>query len=107
MVEIEYGEEETINMEDNDKMEDKDSNSGLEKLFDPILKRHEKNSPINKRQTKMRDIKAIEPSSGFANSMKNTSGKSKTDESGSSRKSERKKMARVVFEPALMTDEND
>ena len=88
-------------------MEGNDSDSELEKPFDDTSKRHETKEPIKERQTKTRDVKSIEPSSGFENSLKNKSTKIETNESASSRKSERQRTARVMYEPALTTtDEN-
>jgi hypothetical protein len=71
------------------------------------LKRGEIKAPIKTWQTKTRDVKSIEPSSGFENSLKNKSTKIEMNESASSRKSERQRTARVMYEPALTTtDEN-
>ena len=72
-------------------MEFKDTDSELEKTSDLNLKRHEVKAPITKRQTKMRDIKSIEPSLGFQGSSKNTSVAIKMNESALTRKSEREK----------------
>jgi hypothetical protein len=83
------------------------SDSELEKPFDHTLKRHEMKEPIEKRQSKMRDIQSIIPSFGFESSSKNTSSTIKTNESESRKRSERKISAIARYEPSLMTTDDD
>jgi hypothetical protein len=71
----EIEEEEASKNDDNNDMEGNDSDSELEKPFDDTSKRHETKEPIKERQTKTRDVKSIEPSSGFENCKKKSSTK--------------------------------
>ena len=85
-------------------MEDNESDSELEKPFDETLKRHEKIGPT-KKGTK-NGLKSIQPSSGFKGSLKNKPAETTVDESASSKKGVRKRTKRVLFDPALKTDES-
>jgi hypothetical protein len=95
------------NSDECNEIEDKDSDYEIEKPLNDTSKRHETKEPIKKRQTKMRDIKSIKPSLGFQGSSKNTSVPIKTNESASTRKSEREKTAKVRYDPTFVTPDDD